>query len=162
MLRFDIIFEHLRIHSSLAQSVEHSAVNRVVVGSSPTGGAMKKPRSKERGFFNEIRSYGTSEIALLWNICFANVKYACGILRNEFYFTFCEAEKFTRFWRSQLLISYCVAIFILSIKIDFSLVQVFNKIFKKHLFYIIFTVESLIHYVWDFCFFICDYFIFYF
>ena len=27
-------------HSSLAQSVEHSAVNRVVVGSSPTGGAI--------------------------------------------------------------------------------------------------------------------------
>ena len=26
-------------YSSLAQSVEHSAVNRVVVGSSPTGGA---------------------------------------------------------------------------------------------------------------------------
>ena len=34
--------EVLRVHStqysSLAQSVEHSAVNRVVVGSSPTGG----------------------------------------------------------------------------------------------------------------------------
>ena len=29
-------------HSSLAQSVEHSAVNRVVVGSSPTGGATNK------------------------------------------------------------------------------------------------------------------------
>ena len=29
------------IYSSLAQSVEHSAVNRVVVGSSPTGGAKK-------------------------------------------------------------------------------------------------------------------------
>ena len=28
-------------YSSLAQSVEHSAVNRSVVGSSPTGGAMK-------------------------------------------------------------------------------------------------------------------------
>ena len=28
-------------YSSLAQSVEHSAVNRVVVGSSPTGGAQK-------------------------------------------------------------------------------------------------------------------------
>ena len=27
-------------YSSLAQSVEHSAVNRVVVGSSPTGGAI--------------------------------------------------------------------------------------------------------------------------
>ena len=29
-------------YSSLAQSVEHAAVNRVVVGSSPTGGAKKK------------------------------------------------------------------------------------------------------------------------
>ena len=29
------------IYSSLAQSVEHSAVNRVVVGSSPTGGAKR-------------------------------------------------------------------------------------------------------------------------
>ena len=32
-----------RQYSSLAQSVEHSAVNRVVVGSSPTGGAKEKP-----------------------------------------------------------------------------------------------------------------------
>ena len=31
-----------KTHSSLAQSVEHSAVNRVVVGSSPTGGATKR------------------------------------------------------------------------------------------------------------------------
>ena len=30
------------IYSSLAQLVEHSAVNRVVVGSSPTGGARRK------------------------------------------------------------------------------------------------------------------------
>ena len=30
----------LQLYSSLAQSVEHSAVNRVVVGSSPTGGVM--------------------------------------------------------------------------------------------------------------------------
>ena len=29
-------------HSSLAQSVEPAAVNRVVVGSSPTGGAKRK------------------------------------------------------------------------------------------------------------------------
>ena len=32
-------FEGLKtFYSSIAQSVEHSAVNRVVVGSSPTGG----------------------------------------------------------------------------------------------------------------------------
>ena len=38
-----IMYKHLRKvrHSSLAQSVEHSAVNRVVVGSSPTRGATK-------------------------------------------------------------------------------------------------------------------------
>ena len=30
-------------HSSIAQSVEHAAVNRGVVGSSPTGGARKTP-----------------------------------------------------------------------------------------------------------------------
>ena len=29
------------LYSSLAQSVEHAAVNRSVVGSSPTGGAVK-------------------------------------------------------------------------------------------------------------------------
>ncbi len=32
----------LYIYASLAQSVEHAAVNRRVVGSSPTGGAKKK------------------------------------------------------------------------------------------------------------------------
>ena len=32
-------------YSSLAQSVEHSAVNRVVVGSSPTGGAQETRKS---------------------------------------------------------------------------------------------------------------------
>ena len=31
-------------YSSIAQSVEHAAVNRGVVGSSPTGGAKKKTR----------------------------------------------------------------------------------------------------------------------
>ena len=31
-----------KTYSSIAQSVEHSAVNRVVVGSSPTGGAKKR------------------------------------------------------------------------------------------------------------------------
>ena len=31
-------FEGANLYSSLAQSVEHAAVNRSVVGSSPTGG----------------------------------------------------------------------------------------------------------------------------
>ena len=37
----DFLYAVFRVckYSSLAQSVEHSAVNRVVVGSSPTGGA---------------------------------------------------------------------------------------------------------------------------
>ena len=40
----DSLYVVLKVHkiikySSLAQSVEHSAVNRSVVGSSPTGGA---------------------------------------------------------------------------------------------------------------------------
>ena len=43
---FDIILKHLRvagnIYSSIAQSVEHAAVNRRVVGSSPTWGAKEK------------------------------------------------------------------------------------------------------------------------
>ena len=40
------------IYSSLAQSVEHAAVNRRVVGSSPTGGAIKKPANTMfAGFF---------------------------------------------------------------------------------------------------------------
>ena len=50
---------HCRVlYSSLAQSVEHSAVNRVVVGSSPTGGAImsgQKPNCRKTsilsGFF---------------------------------------------------------------------------------------------------------------
>ena len=33
-------FEGANLYSSLAQSVEHAAVNRSVVGSSPTGGVL--------------------------------------------------------------------------------------------------------------------------
>ena len=48
----------------LAQSVEHAAVNRRVVGSSPTVGAKKKALRKLRGaFFNGIR-LAANEIAL--------------------------------------------------------------------------------------------------
>ena len=38
-------------YSSLAQSVEHSAVNRSVVGSSPTGGAYKTRKRNVYGFY---------------------------------------------------------------------------------------------------------------
>ena len=41
-------FEGANLYSSLAQSVEHSAVNRSVVGSSPTGGV----------FYGNVRLHG--------------------------------------------------------------------------------------------------------
>ena len=45
------------IYSSIAQSVEHAAVNRRVVGSSPTGGARKKALANASAFFNEINPF---------------------------------------------------------------------------------------------------------
>ena len=39
------------LYSSIAQSVEHAAVNRGVVGSSPTGGAKARVSVKLTGFF---------------------------------------------------------------------------------------------------------------
>lgn len=46
-MKKDSLYVVLKVHktkySSLAQSVEHSAVNRSVVGSSPTGGAKNNP-----------------------------------------------------------------------------------------------------------------------
>ena len=42
-------------YSSLAQSVEHSAVNRSVVGSSPTGGAHKARKFNVYGFYLFLR-----------------------------------------------------------------------------------------------------------
>ena len=41
-------------YSSLAQSVEHLTVNQGVVGSSPTGGAMKKAIAKKQLLFSVI------------------------------------------------------------------------------------------------------------
>ena len=40
-------FEGANLYSSLAQSVEHAAVNRSVVGSSPTGGAKKSSTDRK-------------------------------------------------------------------------------------------------------------------
>ena len=79
-------------YSSLAQSVEHAAVNRVVVGSSPTGGAIwpvgqavktppfhggiggsipprvtRKKHFLRSAFFNEINPFGICEIHLAVN-----------------------------------------------------------------------------------------------
>ena len=50
-----ITAENLIRYSSLAQSVEHSAVNRSVVGSSPTGGAHK-------GGYREIDSLKQGQV----------------------------------------------------------------------------------------------------
>ena len=46
------------IYSSIAQSVEHAAVNRRVVGSSPTGGAISEALS-----LNGFRAFSFSKIA---------------------------------------------------------------------------------------------------
>ena len=40
VLKVQNLFEGANLYSSLAQSVEHAAVNRSVVGSSPTGGVL--------------------------------------------------------------------------------------------------------------------------
>ena len=40
------------IHSSIAQSVEHAAVNRAVVGSSPTRGVKNKDRQESCGYLS--------------------------------------------------------------------------------------------------------------
>ena len=52
-------------HSSLAQPVEHAAVNRRVVGSSPTGGAISRRCSKiAAAFFKKsLGCYGTWAIS---------------------------------------------------------------------------------------------------
>ena len=44
-------FFRFAISASLAQSVEHAAVNRRVVGSSPTGGATNPVDVQSTGFF---------------------------------------------------------------------------------------------------------------
>ena len=66
-------------YSSLAQSVERMTVNHDVVGSSPTGGARKKHLLKQVLFSTKFALWA-SEIASLWNICFANVK--CSHMRT--------------------------------------------------------------------------------
>ena len=101
-----------RKYSSLAQSVEHLTVNQGVTGSSPVGGARKK-HLRLQVLFSTKFALRASEIASLWNICFANVK--CSLTRTwanfishrtkwdisqfsqENYFTFGNAEYFTKF-----------------------------------------------------------------
>ena len=46
-----VTIKYSSLASSLAQSVEHSAVNRSVVGSSPTGGAHKARKFNVYGFY---------------------------------------------------------------------------------------------------------------
>ena len=45
-------FEGANLYSSLAQSVEHAAVNRSVVGSSPTGGVFGNMKSDTKFEFS--------------------------------------------------------------------------------------------------------------
>ena len=68
------------------------SVNPQVVGSSPTRGAMKKPLAKASGFFNEIRSFGTSEIAFGSEILLRNVKCASHI-EERILFHFLRKQK---------------------------------------------------------------------
>ena len=61
---FAIILKHLRdctIYSSIAQSVEHAAVNRRVVGSSPTWGA-KTDKSELYANRRRVRIYFLFEL----------------------------------------------------------------------------------------------------
>ena len=56
----------LQVYSSIAQSVEHAAVNRRVVGSSPTWGATLDKSEPIRGFgFVRI----LSESSCVWTCC---------------------------------------------------------------------------------------------
>ena len=68
------------------------SVNPQVVGSSPTRGAMKKPLAYASGFFNEIRSFGTSEIAFGSEILLRNVKCASRI-EERILFHFLRKQK---------------------------------------------------------------------
>ena len=62
-------------YSSIAQSVERMTVNHDVTGSSPVRGARKKHLRKQVLFSTKF-ALRASEIALLWNIYSANVKYS--------------------------------------------------------------------------------------
>ena len=99
----------LQIYSSLAQSVERAAVNRVVVGSSPTGGARKNSCSKEQEFFQlyspaasyiELRSViFASQVIFASRVLVANI---ISLLRKQKYhyaarhnITLCKAQNIT-------------------------------------------------------------------
>ena len=67
-----LLFAAAASYSSLAQLVEHAAVNRRVVGSSPTGGARKKALANASAFFKRNKSLSG------FVKCPAGVKYAYG------------------------------------------------------------------------------------
>ena len=58
MQTVDLIEMCIRDSSSIAQLVEHAAVNRAVVGSSPTGGAKVLPPLRWRQYFSLRDRYG--------------------------------------------------------------------------------------------------------
>ena len=78
--KFPFIFQY----SSLAQSVEHLTVNQGVAGSSPAGGARKKPNAIALGFFQRNKSLAG------FVKCTSCVKYAsrvkCATAREGIYF----------------------------------------------------------------------------
>ena len=63
--------------ASLAQSVEHAAVNRRVVGSSPTGGAKEKTTLRGGFFFGLRYSARTTALRLCNAVCGAQRLHAC-------------------------------------------------------------------------------------
>ena len=83
------------VYSSLAQLVEHAAVNRRVVGSSPTGGARKKHLYKASAFFNEICRCATREMAAPWKAPAVREISASRMLKGKFHITESAALYFT-------------------------------------------------------------------
>ena len=72
---FTVSADNVFKHSSLAQSVEHLTVNQGVTGSSPVGGARKKPNAIALGFFQRCvpqaerdASFG-SEVRFAREVC---------------------------------------------------------------------------------------------
>ena len=80
-------------YSSIAQSVEHAAVNRRVVGSSPTGGASWKPWIKFHGFF----LFYTVFLRKIWkNLLTDKIEYVILYVLHDVYntYTSCNAKSF--------------------------------------------------------------------
>ena len=86
-------------YSSIAQSVEHSAVNRRVVGSSPTWGAKRKADAIRRllSFFIRLALIhgGAWNTRLLWSVCPPSLS-PCGVLALPLFPLFSSRPLFPR------------------------------------------------------------------